>query len=255
MRGAFGGPPPPPPPPAAAPPPPPPPPRRPPGRLATATTTFLLCDVQERFRDIIWHMPSVIATSRLLLAVARELAVPVVATEQYSKVFGPTVAELALDDAVAAGRAARFEKRRFSMLTPDVSAALDPARASAVVFGVEAHVCVQQTCLDLLERGVDVTVVADGAATLLARVGDDAEAPALSSLTGCSSQRPLDRMVALRRLQAAGAVVSTAEAVIFELLQTSDSADQPAFKPCSALLKARNDGLDAAAQGELLAAT
>ena len=49
--------------------------------------------------------------------------------------------------------------------------------------------------------------------------------------------------------------ITTAEAVLCELLQTSDSAEQPAFKPCSALLKARNDGLDAAAQGELLAAT
>ena len=74
-----------------------------------------------------------------------------------------------------------FEKKLFSMVTPEVTAhisALPPSPpTSYVLFGIEAHVCVQQTCLDLLSEGHDVHVVVDGV----------------------SSQSPLDREVALER--------------------------------------------------------
>lgn len=80
--------------------------------------------------------------------------------------------------------------------------------------GAEAHVCVAQTALDLLDLGFRVQVPADA-------VG---------------SRSPFDRDVALRRLEAAGAVISTTEAVLFEWCET---ADRPEFKAISALVKER----------------
>ena len=53
------------------------------GRLRPESTVFLLCDVQERFRDLIWQMPTVIRTSGFLVAIAQQLKIPVVVTEQY----------------------------------------------------------------------------------------------------------------------------------------------------------------------------
>ena len=79
-----------------------------------------------------------------------------------------------------------------------------------VVVGIEAHVYVQQTCLDLLEQGADVHVVVDGV----------------------SSQQPLDREVAFQHLQQAGAYLTTAQSIVFMLMQ---SADHPQFKTVSKL--------------------
>lgn len=87
-----------------------------------------------------------------------------------------------------------------------------PQRKSIVLFGIEAHVCVQQTALDLLEQGYDVHVLADGV----------------------SSQRVHDRSVALRRMAQAGAHVTTAESLIFMLLA---SAEHPQFRTIAGLIK------------------
>ena len=61
------------------------------GKISPASTTFLLCDIQERFRDVIWQYPQVIRTAQLMTAVGKQLEVPTLATEQYPKAFGPTV--------------------------------------------------------------------------------------------------------------------------------------------------------------------
>ena len=65
--------------------------RRTVGKLQARSTTFLLCDIQERFRDVIWHFPQVIRTAKLMTAVGKHLEIPTLATEQYPKAFGPTV--------------------------------------------------------------------------------------------------------------------------------------------------------------------
>lgn len=84
--------------------------------------------------------------------------------------------------------------------------------ASVVLFGIETHVCVQQTALDLLDGGYDVHVVTDG----------------------CSSRAPADRAAALDRMKQSGAFLTTHESVIFELLQDSK---HPNFKEVSALIR------------------
>merc|ERR1739841_259983 len=97
-----------------------------------------------------------------------------------------TVAEL--DISSVKGVANVFEKTRFSMCTAEVMQHLDSmkARKAAVIFGLETHVCVQQTVLDLLQRGYQVHVLADGV----------------------SSQRPTDREVAIERMRQSGAFIT-----------------------------------------------
>lgn len=63
------------------------------GKLQPAHSVFLLCDIQERFRDVIWHFPQVIRTAKLLTSVGKLLEIPTIATEQYPKAFGPTVSK------------------------------------------------------------------------------------------------------------------------------------------------------------------
>jgi nicotinamidase-related amidase len=128
-----------------------------------------------------------------------------IATEQNPSRLGGTVAELRsqLPASVPV-----LGKTKFSMLTAEVDAALAAGGAPvehAVLCGIESHVCVAQTALELLQRRVQVHVVVDGV----------------------SSQRRGDRAVALASLAAAGAALTTTEAIIFQLL---GDAAHPSFK-------------------------
>jgi len=182
------------------------------GKLHPSKTAVLLCDVQERFRPLIWRGETVIRTCRYVTGVADALNVPVVATQQYTKVFGETCKEcFATEEQLEATPI--YEKKKFSMCTEEVQEKLRndfPSVQSYVIVGIEAHVCVLQTCLDLLERGRDVHVVCDGV----------------------SSQQPYDREIALQRLAQAGAFLTTAQSAAFMLMQT---ADHPNFKAVSKL--------------------
>jgi len=115
------------------------------GKLRPVSTTFLLCDVQERFAPLIHHSETVIQTCRYMTSVARELSIPVIATQQYTKAFGPTVKEcFATQEDLEATPI--YEKKLFSMLTPEVQTKItEMERDTFVIMGIEAHVCVQQT--------------------------------------------------------------------------------------------------------------
>ena len=182
------------------------------GRLKPESTVFLLCDIQERFRPLMWRGETVVRTANYLTSVAKALDIPVVITQQYTKVFGETVGDCFADPDHFAS-CPRFDKKKFSMCTDAVREHLDGpnnGRDSVVLFGIEAHVCVQQTCLDLLEAGKDVHLIADG----------------------ISSQQAFDREIALQRMTAAGAFLTTAQSAAFMLMR---SADHPDFKTVSKL--------------------
>jgi len=170
-------------------------------------------------------METVIQTSRYMTSVCSALKVPILATQQYTKVFGPTIPEcfdetnpVAAEQGWATLAKLRdnnmvFEKKLFSMLTPEVQSVLDEKKeelSTFVLVGIEAHVCVQQTCLDLLEQGKDVHIIVDGV----------------------SSQQPIDRQIALQRMQAAGAYLTTAQSAAFMLMKSADHAN---FKTVSKL--------------------
>lgn len=164
---------------------------------------------QEKFRPGISHFNEIVPVAARLVAAAKELEIPVLVTEQYPKKLGASVPELQLAK-VKATNLVVAPKSKFSMLIPEIETAMVPG--SVVLFGIEAHVCVQQTALDLLERGVDVHVVADAT----------------------SSRTQADRMFAFERMRNAGAFITTHEAVLFELMR---DATHPNFKALSGLIR------------------
>lgn len=187
--------------------------RRAVGKINPNNTALLVCDVQERFRPLIHKMETVINTTKLMTSVAKELDIPMVATQQYTKVFGATVHDAFADPSDVGTLVPVFEKKKFSMMTDEVSDHLKKlGRTSYLLVGIEAHVCLQQTALDLLEAGHDVHVVADGV----------------------SSQSSYDREVALRRMESCGAWLTTAQSAAFMLLGSAEHAN---FKAVSALVK------------------
>ena len=145
------------------------------GRLRPATTCLLICDVQEKFRAGIYKFATVVTGAQRLTRVAKELSVPVIVTEQYPKGLGHTVEELDVSSASV------YAKTDFSMIVPEVSAKMSELKVTdAVLVGLEAHVCIQQTTLDLLEAGINVHLCVDA----------------------ISSQSPTDRACGLRRASA-----------------------------------------------------
>ena len=184
------------------------------GKLTPSNTALLVCDVQERFRPLIYKMETVINTTKFMTSVAKELNVPAVVTQQYTKVFGPTISDaFANPEDIGSNSVPVFEKKKFSMCTEEFSQHLSSLnKTSFLMVGIEAHVCLQQTCLDLLEQGHDVHIIADGV----------------------SSQQKYDREIALRRMESCGAYVTTAQSAAFMLL---GSADHDNFKAVSKLVK------------------
>lgn len=183
------------------------------GKLEPKNSVLLVCDVQELFRPLIYKMETVIKTTKFMTSVAKELTIPIVATQQYTKVFGPTIPDAFADPGDIGSLAPVFEKKKFSMMTPECSEHLSAlGKTSYLLVGIEAHVCVQQTALDLLEQGHDVHIVCDGV----------------------SSQQKYDREIALKRMETSGAWLTSAQSAAFMLL---GGADHPNFKAVSKLVK------------------
>lgn len=181
------------------------------GSLASASDSLLLViDLQEKLLPKVLDAAGVVAKSVQLIRACRALEVPVVLTEQYPKGLGPTVPEVL----EAAEGSPVYAKTAFSCLGDQ--AILDAVRASGartvLLAGVEAHVCVLHTALDLRDLGLSAHVVTDA--------------------VGARSER--DRAVALERVAQAGAVLATVEMTIFELVR---DAAAPAFKAILPLVK------------------
>ena len=165
-------------------------------------TALVVVDVQEGFRPYASFAGVAEACAKLVRA-ARILDVPRVVSEQYPKGLGHTAPEVGLEGEMP------LEKSVFSAARAE---GFDLAgRDQALVCGIETHVCVSQTVLDLLERGVEVQVPAD----------------AVGSRHGIDYERGLER------LERAGAVVTTVEAALFELLER---AGTPEFKAVQKLI-------------------
>lgn len=179
------------------------------GRLVRNSTVFFQCDIQERFRDLIFNMPSVIYVGQQMARFSKVLKVPLVVTEQYPQALGHTMPEVKEH---WPERLHYFgEKNTFTMCSEDVMKSMSEFQ-SVVLYGIETHVCVQQTCLDLLAAGFQVHLLADG----------------------ISSQRAIDRSAGLVRMQQAGAFLTSFESVVFELMR---STEDPSFREANKLLK------------------
>ncbi|GMT24925.1 hypothetical protein PFISCL1PPCAC_16222, partial [Pristionchus fissidentatus] len=164
-------------------------------RLSSKDSVLFVCDLQEKFRQNIIKFPEVVTVASRLVAAASTLEMPIVATEQYPKGLGHLVTELNLPEKTPV-----FDKTKFSMCIPPVDQLLSPTPKSVILCGIEAHVCVLQTTLDLLERGIAVHVVADAT----------------------SSRSAVDRAFAFKQMERAGAILTTSECVILGLVGGSD---------------------------------
>ena len=179
-------------------------------RLKVEDTALLVVDIQEKLLPKIMQSGEVLRNASFLVNAAKVLGVPVIATEQYPKGLGPTV------EPIRGLLTTVWEKKTFSAVGE--GGALDflksDARIKVVVVGIEAHICVMQTVLDLLNQGFHVFVCVDAV----------------------SSRYAIDVKIALKRMQQAGAILVTAETCVYEWLET---AANPAFKEISAMVQER----------------
>jgi nicotinamidase-related amidase len=95
------------------------------GKLKPETSVFLLCDIQDRFRPLIWRGETIVKTSQYMTSVAKALDIPVVITQQYTKVFGETVKDC-FSDPKDLENTPMFEKKNFSMCTQEGKEKSDP---------------------------------------------------------------------------------------------------------------------------------
>jgi len=175
---------------------------------------LLIIDVQEKLAPHIADSSVAAANCLRLVRYAGRLGVPITITEHYSKGLGPTVS--GLRDA-AGNETPRLEKIAFSCWRDDairtrISALESEGRDQIVVAGMETHVCVGQTVLELLDHGKTVFVVADAVGSRQAAVRD----------------------LALERFRDAGANIVAQEMIAFEWL---GRGDDPAFKDLIQLIR------------------
>lgn len=177
--------------------------------LSAEHSQLVVIDVQERLLPVIRDAQALAASIRFLMDAAAILQVSAVVTEQYPKGLGPTVELLRNHPATAK----TLEKLRFSAADELVRA--DPMPEQMVLAGIESHICLQQTALELRNQGVQVFVAAD-----------------------CiGSRHAHDHHLALERMSNVGVVITSAEAIVFEWCR---QAVGDTFKALSRLVRDRD---------------
>jgi nicotinamidase-related amidase len=183
-------------------------------RLLPASTVLLVVDVQEKLAPAMPEATraTLVKNAELLLQAAETLGVRVIASEQYPKGLGPTIAPLAAR--LAARSVAPLPKLTFDACSDlAIARALaDSGAKSVVVIGMESHVCVFQTARELVKRGYATHVVADAVA----------------------SRTEENRRLGLGLCERAGASITATETVIFDLLERAGTEE---FKQLSKLLR------------------
>ena len=179
-------------------------------KLSRESAALAVIDMQEAFRSVIPDFSEV--ASRIALAVEGALLeIPVIVTEQYPKGLRHTAEEIV---ARLPRELNAIEKSCFNSCGAEdfMSQLIGRNAKQILVCGIEAHICVLQTCLDLLERGFDVFVLRD-----------------------CITSRDVrNKEAAFARLSQAGAAEATLEMALFEMMH---SADSPQFKAIQKLIK------------------
>lgn len=168
-------------------------------------------------RKCMWEQPlrtpnltlsNSILTSKKLIKAASILEIPIYATTQNRARLGETCAELSIPNAIE-----HADKTAFSMWIPSIARHFSSAAPSEIaIVGIESHICVTQTTLDLLANGHRVYIIADG-------------------VSSCNKE---EVPIALARLRAAGATVTTSESFLYELM---GDASIPEFRAIAGLVK------------------
>ena len=179
-------------------------------RLHTNDTIAMAIDYQEKLVPAMREKDKLISNSYKLIKGLEILDIPVVYTQQYTKGLGMTISELIMEDHIFE----HFEKIKYSCYADEsIRDYIDLInKRNIILCGVEAHICVLQTALDLKEAGYNVILVTD-----------------------CiDSRKEIDKEMAIKRAIQEDIYVTTYESVLFELL---GGADDSKFKEISNLIK------------------
>jgi nicotinamidase-related amidase len=183
--------------------------------LAPENVCLQIIDVQQSLMSKIHEADKVAATVEFTIQCAEVLGLPIVANTQYKKGLGPYVPNVE----ALVGEIPQFDKVEFNgILNKETEAFIDglpDAVTTIALVGVETHICVYQTAMGLLAKGLDVWVVSDGV----------------------SSRNIDDHRDGLARLQSMGASIGSSEMLIYELL---GKAGSPEFKEMLPIIIARN---------------
>ena len=176
-------------------------------RLREGEVRFLLVDIQEKLLPSISGNEAIRANTLRLLAAARLMDIPFYYTEQYPKGIGSTDAEIL--KSLPEG-AKRFEKMTFSCTDePGFDGFFGKSDKVVVIWGIEAHICIMATVMDMLDDGMKVAVVSD----------------AVGSRVDENKNR------ALAAMERAGALVIPTESVVYQLLGRAGTGDFKAMLP------------------------
>jgi nicotinamidase-related amidase len=170
-------------------------------RLDPERTALVVVDLQEKLLPAMIDRESVVSRSILLLRLAEEISLPVLLTTQYARGLGPTVPEV-LDRAPGVAPIDKVSFGCFGCEPFLEQLRALPGRTQLLVAGIESHICVAQTVLGALENGYEVHVASDAVGARAAE----------------------NRVIGLRRMEKAGAVLSSVEMAVYELLGRSDGA-------------------------------
>ena len=176
--------------------------------MSPGDTALLVIDVQTKLLPLVLDQKRVLWNITRLLEAANGMGVHIAATEQYPDALGSTVDELKPHIQGAFAKIA-FSCAEVEPLVADLEARLLP---KLLLVGLETHICVQQTALDMLARGYDVYLAADA----------------------MSARGRVDHRIALDRVAAAGGVITTTESILFEWCQI---AQGPAFEQLKPLVR------------------
>lgn len=178
---------------------------------------LMMIDIQERLIPAVHNNQEVVSNSVKLLKAANELSVPLIFSEQYPKGIGPTIPEIS---SLIPEGSPKIEKLEFSCCdNPGFSDSFlnlrfnSGTKDTAILFGVETHICVFATALDLQEKfNLNVVIAADS----------------------CGSRSPENHSLALDALRSSGCMVVPTETVIYQLI---GKAGTPQFKTLLPLFK------------------
>ncbi len=189
--------------------------QRHPGLLEARNAAIVVVDLQGKLFDNIDDKARVEKNAKALIRFAGVMGIPVVLTEQYPQGLGSTAkAILEPFNALPQDKRIKMEKVEFSCFQNEaIAQKLASLSASTlVVFGIETHICVTQTCLDGLDRKYRMHVVEDA----------------------CSSRTRASHEAGIAKMRAAGTIVDTTEMVIYEMLSSSKN---PKFKDALQIVK------------------
>jgi len=179
-------------------------------RITKENSSGLIIDIQEKLYPVMWEKEQFLDRCRILIKGLNKLGISLVTTQQYTKGLGETLQEIK----TIIPEFRPIEKREFSCCDePTVVQKLNELKAKNVIIcGIESHVCVLQTAIDLKAAGLNPVVVVD-----------------------CiSSRKPGDMELAKERFRFEEIMMASAESILFELCKSSK---EPVFKAISALIK------------------